>query len=396
MAEAHPVGFRWVMKAKERGATVIHVDPRYSRTSALADQHVPIRAGIRHRLPRRADPPRDRDRVVLQGLRPRTTRTRRRSSTRTSRTPRTSAASSPASTRRPAPTTARPGSTRAARSPSAAGQREHSTQAFEERTGAGMMTGKVKRDETLQHPRCVFQILKRHFSRYTPEMVEQICGISPEDFQRGRRRAVPQLGPRAHHRVRLRRRLDAAHRRRADDPHGGDPAAAARQHRAAPAAASWRCAATRRSRARPTCRRSTTCCPATCTCRKAREDEQTLEDYIETGGADKGWWSFFDKYIVSLLKAWFGDAATEENDYGFRLPAEDHRQPLALRDDAARARRRPRRAVPDGPEPGGRVAALGPAAARARVAALAGRARAVGDRVGELLEGLARGRSPAS
>jgi len=45
MAEAHPVGFRWVMKAKERGATVIHVDPRYSRTSALADQHVPIRAG---------------------------------------------------------------------------------------------------------------------------------------------------------------------------------------------------------------------------------------------------------------------------------------------------------------------------------------------------------------
>ena len=41
-----------------------------------------------------------------------------------------------------------------------------------------MMTGKVKRDETLQHPRCVFQILKRHFARYTPEMVEQICGIS--------------------------------------------------------------------------------------------------------------------------------------------------------------------------------------------------------------------------
>src|SRR5215203_3417939 len=45
MAEAHPVGFRWVMKAKERGATIIHVDPRYSRTSALADLHVPIRAG---------------------------------------------------------------------------------------------------------------------------------------------------------------------------------------------------------------------------------------------------------------------------------------------------------------------------------------------------------------
>jgi formate dehydrogenase major subunit len=34
MAEAHPVGFRWVMKARERGATVIHVDPRFTRTSA--------------------------------------------------------------------------------------------------------------------------------------------------------------------------------------------------------------------------------------------------------------------------------------------------------------------------------------------------------------------------
>src|ERR687892_2567478 len=45
MAEAHPVGFRWVMKARERGAEIIHVDPRFSRTSALADIWVPIRAG---------------------------------------------------------------------------------------------------------------------------------------------------------------------------------------------------------------------------------------------------------------------------------------------------------------------------------------------------------------
>src|ERR1700756_62776 len=45
MAECHPVGFQWVMEAKERGAKVIHVDPRFSRTSAVADLHVPIRAG---------------------------------------------------------------------------------------------------------------------------------------------------------------------------------------------------------------------------------------------------------------------------------------------------------------------------------------------------------------
>src|SRR5713226_6140150 len=44
-AENHPVGFQWVMKAKERGATIIHVDPRFTRTSAVADIHVPLRAG---------------------------------------------------------------------------------------------------------------------------------------------------------------------------------------------------------------------------------------------------------------------------------------------------------------------------------------------------------------
>src|SRR5947208_9482699 len=45
MAECHPVGFQWVMEAKSRGATIIHVDPRFTRTSALADIHVPLRAG---------------------------------------------------------------------------------------------------------------------------------------------------------------------------------------------------------------------------------------------------------------------------------------------------------------------------------------------------------------
>jgi formate dehydrogenase major subunit len=45
-AEAHPVGFRWFMKAKvERGAKIIHVDPRFTRTSAVADMHLRIRTG---------------------------------------------------------------------------------------------------------------------------------------------------------------------------------------------------------------------------------------------------------------------------------------------------------------------------------------------------------------
>jgi formate dehydrogenase major subunit len=50
---------------------------------------------------------------------------------------------------------------------------------------------------------------------------------------------------------------------------------------------------------------------------RGREEELTLDTYIKSGGARKGWWSNFDKYIVSLLKAWFGDAATADNDYGF-------------------------------------------------------------------------------
>src|SRR5690242_14354427 len=45
MAECHPVGFQWVLEARERGAQVIHVDPRFSRTSAMATQYVPLRAG---------------------------------------------------------------------------------------------------------------------------------------------------------------------------------------------------------------------------------------------------------------------------------------------------------------------------------------------------------------
>src|SRR6266508_722554 len=45
MAENHPVGFQWVMEARLRGAKVMHVDPRFTRTSAMCDLYVPIRAG---------------------------------------------------------------------------------------------------------------------------------------------------------------------------------------------------------------------------------------------------------------------------------------------------------------------------------------------------------------
>ena len=48
--------------------------------------------------------------------------------------------------------------------------------------GAAVPAGIPERDETLTHPRCVFQVLKRHFARYTPEVVERACGVPADTF----------------------------------------------------------------------------------------------------------------------------------------------------------------------------------------------------------------------
>src|ERR1700740_3144348 len=45
MAENHPVAFRFALQAKAKGATLIHADPRFTRTSALCDIYAPVRAG---------------------------------------------------------------------------------------------------------------------------------------------------------------------------------------------------------------------------------------------------------------------------------------------------------------------------------------------------------------
>ena len=177
MAEAHPVGFRWVMKARERGATIINVDPHFARTSAASDLHVPIRAGsdiaflgglIRHIIESESyfeeyvvhytnaatiinEDFRDTEDLggYFSGFDPETG-TYDRDSWRYEGEPGTAAQ---------------------------AGQREHSTEALSDRTGAGMETEGLRSDPTLQHPRCVFQILKRHYARYTPELVERVCGF---------------------------------------------------------------------------------------------------------------------------------------------------------------------------------------------------------------------------
>ena len=315
MAEAHPVGFRYVMKAKERGAKVFHVDPRHGRTSAMADFHVPIRAGsdiaflgglIREVLEREAY---FKDYVlnytnattiinegyvdaednggIFSGFNPDT------------------GAYDPQSWMYEGGEVA-----------ASAGVREHTAMAFEQRTGAGMMTGQVERDPTLRHPRCVLNVMRRHYARYTPEMVSDICGISVEDFHRVADTLIANSGPDRTttlvYAVGWTQHTAGVQMIRAGTilqlllgnigrPGGG--ILAARGH-----------ASIQGSTDIPTL---FDILPGYLHMPKAREGEMTLEDYVSTGGADKGWWSHFPKYIVSLLKAWWGDAATAENDFAF-------------------------------------------------------------------------------
>ena len=143
---------------------------------------------------------------------------------------------------------------------------------------------------------------------------------------------LPRVGTGEDRRDLLRGRLDAAFGRRADHPHRGDPAAAARQHRAAgrrhPGAA--------RPRVdpgldrHPDAVRHPARLPADADVQAATRTRSTA--YIEQAPApNAGWWHNFDKYIVILLKAWYGDAATRGERLRLRLAAADHRRPLALR-----------------------------------------------------------------
>jgi formate dehydrogenase major subunit len=315
MAEAHPVGFRWVMKARERGATVMHVDPRFSRTSAMADLHVPIRAGtdiafigglIRHVIETDSwfkeyvlhytnaativnEEFKDTEDLdgLFSGFDPETGHY------------------DPASWMYEGGEVASP-----------AGKREHSTQSFAEKTGAGMMISGFERDETLQDPRCVFQIVRRHFSRYTPEMVQRICGISPDEFHQvaetlirnsGRERTTTlcyAVGWTQHSiGVQMIRAASILQLLLGNVGRPGGGILALRGH-----------ASIQGSTDIPTLY---DLLPGYLPMPKARESELDLATYVDADAARRGWWCNFDEYIVSLLKAWFGDAATAENDYGF-------------------------------------------------------------------------------
>ncbi|MCW2948210.1 MAG: formate dehydrogenase, alpha subunit [Actinoallomurus sp.] len=329
MAECHPVGFQWVMEAKARGAKVFHIDPRFTRTSAVAHRHVPVRAGsdivllgalVNHVLSGGHD---FRDYVLnytnaaaiinedfkdtedLDGLFSGYDPEKREYNPTTWGYD--SASEEPASGRRDE-------SSRAPDLSAGDLSHEHGPGATYEATPS--QTGRAPyRDDTLEHPRCVYQVLKRHFARYTPELVEDVCGISPADFgeiaeaivaNSGRERTtafVYSVGWTQH-------TVGAQYIRTASilqlllgnigRPGGG--ILALRGH-----------ASIQGSTDIPTLYNLL---PGYLPMPYAHEHED-LDTYLERAAGDTGFWGNKRAYMVSLLKAWWGDAATEDNDFCF-------------------------------------------------------------------------------
>jgi formate dehydrogenase major subunit len=333
MAEAHPVGFQWVVEAKRRGATIIHVDPRFTRTSALADVHVPIRAGsdiaflgglVNHVLSNEAD---FREYVVaytnaaniidddyqdtedLDGL--------------FSGYDPESGHYDPSTWRYQAPEDPQPEEQELQQEleDEEHGTREEHAQshlaAQSESHGSGgaAVPWKGRRDETLQDPRCVYQILKRHFSRYTPELVQEVCGISPEQLRQVAEALVANSGRERTgafcYAVGWTQHTTGAQMIRTaailqlllgniGRPGGG--IMALRGH-----------ASIQGSTDIPTL---FNILPGYLPMPHA-DQHQTLEEWVRDDEGKAGFWGNIRSYAVSLLKSYWGDAATAENDFCF-------------------------------------------------------------------------------
>src|SRR6202041_4082183 len=162
------------------------------------------------------------------------------------------------------------------------------------------------RDETLQHPRCVFQVLKRHFARYTPEMVQQVCGVPPEAFGRvcelltensgaDRTTAFVYSVGWTQHTVGVQYIRTAAILQlllgNIGRPGGG--ILALRGH-----------ASIQGSTDIPTLY---DILPGYLPMPFFKEDGHDFRTYIKRHTSNAGLWSSFEKYFVSLMKSWYGD-----------------------------------------------------------------------------------------
>jgi len=294
MAENHPVGFRWVMKARERGATVIHVDPRFSRTSAMADIWLPLRAGsdivflgalVNYVLTNNLV---FRDYVV----------------------PYTNAATIVSTDFRDTE------DLDGLFSGWNAETRSYSNESWAYATDTGTPDGEPLRDPTLQDPRCVFQILSRHFARYTPAMVEDLCGVPADAFVRVADAFCRASGPErtaaicyavgwTQHStgVQIIRTASILQLLLGNIGRPGGGILALRGH-----------ASIQGSTDIPTL---FDLLPGYLPMPTNGDDGRTLAAYLKKNGQPRGWWHNTNKYIVSLLKAWYGNAATAQNDFGF-------------------------------------------------------------------------------
>jgi formate dehydrogenase major subunit len=317
MAENHPVGFQWVIEAREKnGAKVIHVDPRFNRTSAMSDYWLPLRAGsdivflgamINYTL---SNDRYFRDYVIpytnaatilrddfqdtedLGGLFSGWDEEKKQYDTKT-------------------------WLYEGADPKSDGSQSEARGGHGKDRGGEAQDLHEPHRDLTLQHPRCVFQVLKRHFARYTPELVEENCGIARERFLEvadiftsasGREKTGAicyAVGWTQHSSgVQIIRAAAILQLLLGNIGRPGGGIMALRGH-----------ASIQGSTDIPTLYDilpGYLPMPA-----HNAEDGSSLANWIKLHQSPKGWWFNIDKYIVSLLKAYYGDAATKENDFGF-------------------------------------------------------------------------------
>jgi formate dehydrogenase major subunit len=324
MAECHPVGFQWVMEAKARGATIIHVDPRFTRTSAVADLHVPIRAGsdiaflgglVNHVLTgghefrdyvvaytNAASILREdfRDTEELDGLFSGFDPDSGHYDSTTWQYEGTNVTSGSADDPQEGPTSA---------------DSEESSRSESHGSGGPTFHGQPERDPTLRHPRCVYQQLKRHYARYTPEVVADICGIPTELFGKVADALVANSGRDrtsafAYAVGWTQHTVGAQYIRTASilqtllgnigRPGGG--ILALRGH-----------ASIQGSTDIPTLYNLL---PGYIPMPHAHEHD-SLDDFVGGDAGVKGFWGNMRTYVVSLLKAYWGDAATAENEYGF-------------------------------------------------------------------------------
>jgi len=315
MAENHPVGFQWVMEARERGAEVIHIDPRFTRTSAMSTKFVGIRAGsdiaflggvIRYIIENQryfeeyvktyTNAPvivdeGYRDTEDLNGL---------------------FSGWDPEQHKYDNETWQYAGMDVKA----SAGSPPKGEQAGHGGHGAKLSHGEPpEEDETMQHPRCVFQILKRHFARYTPEVVADTCGCSVDEFlwyceklceNSGRERTgafVYAVGWTQHTvGVQYIRAASIVQLLLGNVGRPGGGVMALRGH-----------ASIQGSTDIPTLYNIL---PGYMDMPHV-DDAADLASYIDEHKAEGGWWGKLDTYFISLLKAWWGAAATEENDFCF-------------------------------------------------------------------------------